>query len=214
METPGAKNIGLGLLWFLGGSVVTFLSYEVAPFGVYVVTSGAIIGGVIQFSVGLFQYFAYFVQTLADPILPTASPQLRALVRAMVATAKADGSIAEKESVLIHDMIWKTCGSDVPYYMIKDICSEVANEKKDIVDYLATRAKDFDTNVKELILRCCFMVVAADGQVAERELALLATMGTAMGIAEARTNEIMGDLVRSLAHPSADVSIEDSASKR
>jgi hypothetical protein len=60
MDTPGTKNMGMGLLWFVGGSLVTFATYESAQGGgTYVVTYGAIIVGAIQFVMGLFEYIKF-----------------------------------------------------------------------------------------------------------------------------------------------------------
>jgi len=51
------KNIGFGLLWFVGGSLVTLLTYGAASSGSgrYVIAWGAILFGGIQALIGLFQ---------------------------------------------------------------------------------------------------------------------------------------------------------------
>jgi hypothetical protein len=52
------RNIGLGLLWFVGGSLVTLLTYGAASSGgggKYVIAWGAILFGGIQALIGLFQ---------------------------------------------------------------------------------------------------------------------------------------------------------------
>jgi peptidoglycan biosynthesis protein MviN/MurJ (putative lipid II flippase) len=56
MDEPGVKNIGLGLVWLIGGSLVTFVTYQSPANGHYVLAYGAIIGGALQFIVGLYQY--------------------------------------------------------------------------------------------------------------------------------------------------------------
>jgi hypothetical protein len=60
METPGSRNMVLGLLWFAGGGLVTWLTWEAATGGgYYVVAYGAIVGGALQFIVGISQYLRY-----------------------------------------------------------------------------------------------------------------------------------------------------------
>ena len=51
------KNLGFGLLWFVGGSLVTLLTYSSAASGggKYVIAWGAILFGGIQALIGLFQ---------------------------------------------------------------------------------------------------------------------------------------------------------------
>jgi hypothetical protein len=58
-ESPATKHIGLGLLWFVGGLAVTFLTYAAASSrggGMYLVASGAIVFGFLQLLYGLFLY--------------------------------------------------------------------------------------------------------------------------------------------------------------
>ena len=56
----GVQNMGLGALWFIGGSAVTLFSYEAAAEtpggGHYFLAWGAIIFGGIQFVKGVIQY--------------------------------------------------------------------------------------------------------------------------------------------------------------
>lgn len=56
MDEPGVKNIALGLAWLIGGSLVTFVTYKSPANGYYVLAYGAIIGGALQFILGLYQY--------------------------------------------------------------------------------------------------------------------------------------------------------------
>lgn len=53
----GKKNMIFGILWFIGGLVVTAATYSAASNGGhYIVAWGAVIFGAIQFLQGLFQY--------------------------------------------------------------------------------------------------------------------------------------------------------------
>jgi hypothetical protein len=55
-RATGWRNVGVGLLWCIGGIIVTSLSYEAARNGgTYLVTWGAILFGGIQVLQGLFQ---------------------------------------------------------------------------------------------------------------------------------------------------------------
>jgi hypothetical protein len=54
----GQKNIVYGALWFIGGLVVTLGSYTLAKNaggGMYLVTSGALVWGGVQFLYGVYQ---------------------------------------------------------------------------------------------------------------------------------------------------------------
>lgn len=59
LREEAIKNMGFGALWFIGGSLVTFITYTAASAegGHYVVAYGAIAVGAFQFLAGLFQWF-------------------------------------------------------------------------------------------------------------------------------------------------------------
>lgn len=55
-QEAGRKNMMYGLLWCVGGALITAVTYSAAANGgTYVVTWGAIVFGAIQFFQGLFQ---------------------------------------------------------------------------------------------------------------------------------------------------------------
>jgi hypothetical protein len=59
MESPATKHISKGLLWCVGGLAVTLATYAVARNGgIYIVASGAIVFGFLEFLVGLVCYIA------------------------------------------------------------------------------------------------------------------------------------------------------------
>lgn len=56
-KKQGSRNMLYGMLWAVGGTIVTVATFSAASGGgTYIVTYGAIIGGVIQFIVGAVQY--------------------------------------------------------------------------------------------------------------------------------------------------------------
>jgi len=60
LRKAGMKNIVIGLLWCVGGIVITAFTYSLASEGGgrYIITWGAILFGGIQAARGLFQYFS------------------------------------------------------------------------------------------------------------------------------------------------------------
>jgi len=59
-RTIAARNMGIGALFLIGGSAVTYLTYEAAAFspggGTYFVAWGAILIGAIRFIAALIQF--------------------------------------------------------------------------------------------------------------------------------------------------------------
>jgi uncharacterized membrane protein YebE (DUF533 family) len=199
METPGIKNIGLGLLWLLGGGFFTLITFSAASGGgTYVVAVGAIVGGALQFLVGLVQYLGYASQNRADRRMPGASPELKALVRALVATAKADGEIADSEMKLIVDVVRKVTGNQIGSLTIRDICREAAREKVAITTYLSGQARRFDSDMQAMLIRCSFLVMSADGRLDEKEFDLLLQMAKAMGMPEPAYQAVLGEMIAPL----------------
>lgn len=60
------RNIAFGLLWFIGGLLVTAITYSAVANGGgrYIVTWGAIIFGLLQFIGGLVSNFGSFIQKI------------------------------------------------------------------------------------------------------------------------------------------------------
>ncbi|TRC97164.1 TerB family tellurite resistance protein [Mesorhizobium sp. WSM4303] len=193
METPGARNIGFGLLWFVGGALVTIITYGAAPGGYFVVASGAIVGGLLQFFVGLFQYLNHVSKNKVDRLIP--GPELRALVRAMMAMAKSDGNVEKTELDSIRNIINSVTKNQIAWATIDEVCKELSLEKKSIPNYLADNAANFEDSIKELIIHCSVMIAAADGRITEDEFALVSTMGQSMRMQAADVLKILEGLL-------------------
>lgn len=63
VASNGTRNMIFGLLWFVGGSLVTAVTFASASNqrggGRFIIAWGAIIIGFLQFIVGLFQWLIY-----------------------------------------------------------------------------------------------------------------------------------------------------------
>lgn len=95
---PGSKNMLFGALWAIGGTFVTVITYSAASGGgTYVVAYSAIAVGVIQFIIGLIQYLSYQLKGEKGKQKVHVEASSRAILRAMMATACADGTIEDSE---------------------------------------------------------------------------------------------------------------------
>lgn len=197
MDIPGLMNIGKGSLWFVGGLLVTVVSYEIAPGGIFVVAGGAMFGGMLQVFVGLVQYVKFVSKNRADQLMPHATKELRALIRAMMAMAKSDGELEKRELDVIRAIIANVTNNEIGWGTVNDVCTEVALEQKPITIYLAEKERGLDEDVKKLIIRCSFMIAVSDGKIAEDELTLLLSIGQALRIDAADVHNIIEEVLAS-----------------
>lgn len=186
MDTLGTKNMGLGLLWFIGGSLVTLVTYEAASGGGhFVVAYGAILVGGIQFIAGLFQYISHERQSPIDRLLPLATLELKALLRTMIASAESDGPLNDDKIQLIKAVLQRMTGKDdFSSFRIRDVSQAMERDGTKTSKYLAQVQSDLSFDVKQLILRTSTVMLANGNEGAVRAQAFLREIGQALQLSD------------------------------
>ena len=83
LDRPSKIHIQRGLLWFAGGVVVTFIGYSTTKAhggGVYIVASGAILWGILEFLYGLVLFGREKWQAASPPLAVTRNTPIQSTV--------------------------------------------------------------------------------------------------------------------------------------
>ena len=166
----GHEDMGLGLLWFIGGSLVTLVTYGAASGGgKYVVAYGAIFVGGLHLVVGLFQYISHAAQSPVDRLLPLATLELKALLRTMIASAESDGPLNDDKIQLVKAVLQRITGKDeFTSFRIRDVSRAMEQDRTKTSQYLSKVQSDLSMDVKQLILRTSAAILTNSDEVAAR----------------------------------------------
>ncbi len=177
---PGEKNMVTGLGVAALGAVVTAATYEMASGGgVYVVAYGAIIGGAIQFIIGLVQFIGSATMTPERRDRESAKLLVQTILQCMVYVAHSDGELHADEMAAIKNVVRTVFGFEVE----DKILHKIASQEETFVgsDYLAERRYLLDVATKDLIAKACLLVAAAEGGVSESEQQRIGSVLSAIG---------------------------------
>lgn len=177
---PGGKNIVTGLGVAALGAVITAATYEMASGGgVYVVAYGAIIGGSIQFIIGLVQFLGSATMTPEGRDRESAKLLVQTILQCMVYVAHSDGMLHADEMTAIKNVVRTVFGFEVDDVVIHKIASQ--EEAFVGSDYLAERRYLLDAGTKDLIAKACLLVAVAEGGVSDSEQQRIASVLSAIG---------------------------------
>lgn len=192
---PGTKNMLLGALWAIGGIVVTAVTYSAASEGgIYVVTWGAIVIGGIQFIVGLVQYLGYQAKGTEGKQKVHAEASVRAILRAMMATAAADGVIEDAEVESIAAIYERVFGASPEKEWIKETSEKMLKENFDIYKAISEEKSIINPDTMPLVFKASYLVAAADGSLDDKESEILMKIANALGMSDAQVQEYITEL--------------------
>jgi hypothetical protein len=197
MAAEGARNMAIGGAIFVVGSAVTLVTFAAAQGGGhFIVAFGAILFGGIQFLAGVFQ-FLLRDRSPVDRLLSGSTRQIKALVRAMIATAQVDGSLEPKNISAMHAILQRIDSSkDHPATIIEDVAAAMRLDRTDTAQYLATMEYDFTMAEKQQILRACLMGGGAGSLFTERKDKLLRSFAGAMKMSEPQYVAVLDEMLR------------------
>ena len=196
MSAPGTKNMGMGALWAIGGTVVTVVTLSSASAGgTYVVAYGAIGVGAVQFVIGLVQYLGYQSKSPEQKEAAQADAALTAVVQAMVAMSVADGNLDDSEIGMISGLYQNLTGQSLAADDIRGIAASMEKSDFSITDTLDGVRGMLDTESRELVLKAAYLVLIADGIVEENEEKLLNGIADTLQISDDRTGEIIDEIM-------------------
>jgi|GEM_PF-2186868 len=192
---PGTKNMLVGGLWLIGGLLVTALTYSASSGGgTYVVTYGAIIIGAVQFIGGLFQYVSYQSKGKEGKQAVQAEASARTILRAMMATAAADGEIEESELDSIASIYAQIFGSELDNDWIKDNVQEMLDNDFEIYSAITEEMSMLDPELIPLIFKASYFVAASDGSIDDSESVILTRISDALGMTDEDVNTALAQI--------------------
>lgn len=115
----------------------------------------------------------------------------RVMRRVLILMMLADGVVEEEEIVAIQEVYAKLAGDDLDRDRIENEMHRARTDKTSLKDYLAQVASTLNDNGKELVVRAALMVAAADGDIADEEMAMLVELGNALEIPPSHFNTIL-----------------------
>ncbi|ODA69055.1 Tellurite resistance protein TerB [Methyloligella halotolerans] len=114
------------------------------------------------------------------------------ILKTMVAMAKADGDLDRDEVDLIQRLYRDHAKEDVETDEIERIAED--DIRSDFYASLAQAGKRLDEHSKEEIVRCAYLVLLADGEIAGAERKTLQEIAAALKIPEIHFGAILEDL--------------------
>ncbi|MFD0987779.1 TerB family tellurite resistance protein [Methyloligella solikamskensis] len=114
------------------------------------------------------------------------------ILKTMVAMAKADGNLDLDEIDLIQRLYRDHAKEDVETDEIKRMAEKGVGD--DFYTDLARAGKSLDEHSKEEIVRCAYLVLLADGEIAGAERKTLQEIAAALKIPEIHFGAILEDL--------------------
>lgn len=184
---PGTRNMAIGALFAVGGTVLTYVSFvgSGGSFGIFFY--GAVIVGIIQFAVGLFQWTAYQAKSPEKRAEHHAKVDIRLLLRSMIAVAASDGKLEEGEAAIIQFVSRAVLGEAVD----KDTIRKVFNEMRgaDYIEELSRYARETTQEGADLAVKSAVMVSLSDGEMTNVERTLIAEIARALNVTGKRLNK-------------------------
>lgn len=115
----------------------------------------------------------------------------------MVMMMLADGIIDDDEVTTISKVYEAMAGKPLEEAAIRRQAAELQGQS--VIDVMRALAGTLNDNGKETVLRSAFMVAAADGNIANEEVALLGEIGTALDMSKAHLKGVLQTLSDELA---------------
>jgi hypothetical protein len=185
MESPGSKNILVGLIIFVIGAFITFATYSAASGGGrYVVAYGAIAVGAGQFLFGLVQLLSEDSSGSVDRVLSNATPEFKALLRTWISASEIDGPLDSDKIYIIRDMAFKLTGEEPYATTIKDVAAAMKKEKIKTTDYLKQVQSSLTPEIRQLLVRTSMTLLATQKAKHESAMHFINEIAAAPGLAE------------------------------
>jgi hypothetical protein len=160
VDKTGSWNIRHGLLWLVGGAVLTWATFTYLGSNYSIVFWGAIAYGAGQLVVGLWRR----ARTTLLPPGKTSAAHTQAdwttLLRCMAMVANADGVADESEIEAIHQIYEEIAGDPPRDGQVRKMVEEVATGGDSPDDFVASLGQA-PPPVRLLIGRACWLVVNA-----------------------------------------------------
>ncbi len=118
-----------------------------------------------------------------------------AVKRVMVLMMLVDGDVADEEVEAVRELYRQLTNIELSAEDVRLEVSEVEREPQSVATCLAGCAGMLNDEGKEIVVRAAFLVAAADGNYDDREKALIAEIGQALGMSEAHLNGVVASML-------------------
>jgi hypothetical protein len=167
-EPAGTKHMAIGLLLLVGGAGLSVWGHVSAPPGSrYVIFTGAILVGTIQFLYGVVKFLSTPQAPPVDDPFNNATADLRALVRAMVAAAEHSGRLDVMQVESIRSILGQVYGKDYDHITIANACRALWGEGDDVASHLFDLQAQLPLEFRRTIVRASSTVLGLQRTFAE-----------------------------------------------
>ncbi|MEE9382649.1 MAG: TerB family tellurite resistance protein [Nannocystaceae bacterium] len=118
----------------------------------------------------------------------------KAMRATMIAMCLADGDVDDSEVKTIQSVYAKLAGDQLPLARLRAEIEAAKSSRRCVIEYLGEVALRLNDEGKELVLRCAFLVAAADGEFANEERHFLAEIAKALGVSKAHLQAIVEEM--------------------
>lgn len=182
MDKPGEHHIRMGLVWLVGGGVLTVGSFFLFRGAGGILFYGAIIVGGLQFVLGLGQRVHYALLSDDKKAAKHAQAAVTTLVRCMGMVALSDGHLDDSEIATIRAIYSELTGGAASEREVRAIVNRLADVTTDPAEFVAAIGRQASPEARVEIVRACYMVMAADGDVSADERTMLCQILDGLGL--------------------------------
>ena len=189
-------NMGLGVVWAVGGLLFTALTYLAlaAWDGGVVVATGAIAVGALQFAIGLVQFLAHGLKVLVYGFKSAAGK--KAVLRTMMVTAAADGVVGDDEVERIAEVYESVFAATLDPTWVRTSAEALRGEGLDIGRAVRKNKAFIPSEMVPMVFKASYLVAAADGVVNDAEMAVIEQVARALGMTDAEIDDGLEELRR------------------
>jgi uncharacterized tellurite resistance protein B-like protein len=191
MDKPGNHNIRTGLLWLIVGLSLTLGTYALLNWKGGFLFYGAVLVGGIQLIVGIGQRIQYALLSTQGKAKKQADVFVTTLLRCMAIAANADGKVEDTELQTMGSICHRLLGFAPDLPQLRQIVQNVGHGGADPEEFVASLGTQLDGNDRYLIAKACYLVLAADAEVVERENKVFMTIINGLRI---RREDVYEDL--------------------
>ncbi len=182
--------ITFGIILIIAGAILLYLGYSSTSPATSALAWAAIIAGAIALLAGVSRKVSTFMDQRPNNNTDYAHAEIRTLIQSMGEMAAADGVIDPREVETIADIHERMLGVSISHEEVREILTEFS-ENDDVSQKLKSDRKLVNPAMKRMIIQSCYLVMVADGDKANTELARLQEIGDALGISKSEIDHLI-----------------------
>ncbi len=115
----------------------------------------------------------------------------KAMKKVLILMMLADGKVEESEKAMLKTIMLKVGKVEISDAELGSEIGHVRNEKKTAKEYLKGIGPSLNDPGKEMVIRACYMMAMADGNIDPAEVRLIVDLGTAMEMQTVHVKNIL-----------------------